>query len=107
MASPDQRPQAAMEITLQRSDLLKELSVTQGIVERKATIPILSSFLLEAGDGKVVITATDLDSSLRTSCIAQVKKPGSCTLPTRKLCDYVAFTLTLPSKSNAYFTWSP
>ena len=93
MASPDQRPQAAMEITLQRSDLLKELSVTQGIVERKTTIPILSSFLFEAGDCRVGITATDLDSSLRTSCVAQVKKPGSCTLPARKLYDYVALTL--------------
>jgi DNA polymerase-3 subunit beta len=89
MPSTDKRPEAAMEITLDRSDLLKELSVTQGVVERKATIPILASFLFEAGDGKLAITATDLDSSLHTSCPAQVKKTGSCTVPARKLHDYV------------------
>ncbi len=88
-SSSHAQPGQAMEITVERSDLLKELSVTQGIVERKTVIPILASFLFEAHDRNVAITATDLDSSLRTSCPAQVKKPGSCTLPARKLYDYV------------------
>jgi hypothetical protein len=35
------------------------------------------------------LTATDLDLSLRTSCNAKVKKEGSCTIPARKLHDYV------------------
>ncbi len=35
------------------------------------------------------ITATDLDQSIRTSCAAKVKKPGSCTIPARKLYDYI------------------
>jgi DNA polymerase-3 subunit beta len=88
---PSTREQAefGMEITIERSDLLKELSATQGIVERKVSIPILSSFLLEAAENRVMITGTDLDFSLRTSCPAQVKIPGACTLPARKLYDYV------------------
>jgi DNA polymerase-3 subunit beta len=65
------------------------LTATQGVVERKTTIPILSNFLFEATDGKLAITATDLDLSLRTSCSAKVKKEGSCTIPARKLYDYV------------------
>jgi DNA polymerase-3 subunit beta len=78
-----------------RQDLLRELSATQSVVERKTTIPILSNFLLEAtqgeGDGqdRLTITATDLDQSIRTSCTAKVKKPGACTIPARKLFDYV------------------
>src|ERR1700760_3365381 len=86
---------ATMEITVSRQDLLRELSATQSVVERKTTIPILSNFLLEATQGegdatdRLTITATDLDQSIRTSCAAKVKKPGACTIPARKLFDYV------------------
>lgn len=80
---------AAMEITVSKANLLKELTATQGVVERKTTIPILANFLFEASGDKLSITATDLDLSLRTSCPAKVKKDGSCTIPARKLHDYV------------------
>ncbi len=78
-----------MEITVSRSELLKELTATQGVVERKTTIPILSNYLFEAADDRLTLTATDLDLSLRTSCGTKVKKEGSCTIPARKLYDYV------------------
>ena len=55
-----------MEITVSRQDLLRELTATQSVVERKTTIPILSNFLLEADGDRIVITATDLDQSIRT-----------------------------------------
>ena len=80
---------SALEITISRQDLLRELTATQSVVERKTTIPILSNFLIEAEDGRITITATDLDQSIRTSCAAKVKKPGSCTIPARKLYDYI------------------
>jgi DNA polymerase-3 subunit beta len=85
----------AMEISVSRSELLRELTATQSVVERKTTIPILSNFLLEASvgedgePGKLTITATDLDQSIKTSCKAKVKKAGSCTIPARKLYDYI------------------
>src|SRR3989441_9358400 len=78
-----------MEITVSKFELLRELTATQGVVERKTTIPILSNYLLEAAGDKLSLTATDLDLSLRTSCNAKVKKEGSCTIPARKLHDYV------------------
>jgi DNA polymerase-3 subunit beta len=80
---------AVMEITVSRQDLVKELTATQSVVERKTTIPILSNFLIEAEDDRLNITATDLDQAIRTSTEAKVKKPGSCTIPARKLYDYV------------------
>jgi DNA polymerase-3 subunit beta len=80
---------ATMEISVSKSDLLKELTATQGVVERKTTIPILSNFLFEASSDRLAITATDLDLSLRTAAPAKVKKEGSCTVPARKLYDYV------------------
>ncbi len=86
-------PTGNLEITVSRAELLRELTAAQSVVERKTTIPILSNFLFEAGaegdQGKLTITATDLDQSLKTSCAAKVKKPGACTLPARKLFDYI------------------
>jgi DNA polymerase-3 subunit beta len=79
----------AMEITVSRAELLRELTATQSVVERKTTIPILSNFLIEAADDRLVITATDLDQSIKTSCAAKVKKSGACTIPARKLYDYI------------------
>ena len=78
-----------MEITVSKFELLRELAATQGVVERKTTIPILSNYLFEAAGDKLSLTATDLDLSLRTACAARVKKEGSCTVPARKLHDYV------------------
>jgi DNA polymerase III subunit beta len=37
-----------MEITVSKFELLRELTATQGVVERKTTIPILSNYLFEA-----------------------------------------------------------
>ena len=84
---------ASMEISVGRQEFLRELSATESVVERKTTIPILSNFLLEAGaagaEDRLTIMATDLDQSIRTSCAAKVKTPGSCTMPARKLYDYI------------------
>ena len=88
--TPDvEAPTGNLEITVSRAELLRELTAAQSVVERKTTIPILSNFLFEAQGERISITATDLDQSLRTSCPAKVKKPGACTIPARKLYDYI------------------
>jgi DNA polymerase III subunit beta len=78
-----------MEFTVSKADLVRELSLSQGVVEKKTTIPILSNVLLEAREDRLYLTATDLELGLRTSCPAKVKKSGSGTIPARKLLDYV------------------
>jgi DNA polymerase III subunit beta len=78
-----------MEFTVSKSDLVRELSLSQGVVEKKTTIPILSNVLLEAKDDRVTLTATDLELGIRCSCPARVKKEGSGTVPARKLLDFV------------------
>jgi len=78
-----------MEFTVQRADLLKELTLSQGVVERKTTIPILSNILLEASGDSLQMTATDLELGIRNSCPANVKKGGATTVPAKKLFDYV------------------
>jgi DNA polymerase-3 subunit beta len=94
LATPTSTTQGSvMEISVTRQDLLKELTAIQSVVERKTTIPILSNFLVEVVEGpeggQLLITATDLDQAIRTSAKVKVKKAGSCTIPARKLYDYV------------------
>src|SRR5260370_39586558 len=79
----------AMEFSVKKSALLDELITTQGVVERKPTIPILSNLLVEAKGSQLIITATDLELSIRTSCEAKVKKEGAGTIPAKKLLELV------------------
>jgi DNA polymerase-3 subunit beta len=78
-----------MEFTVSKADLVRELSLSQGVVEKKTTIPILSNVLLEASGDRATLTATDLELGIRCSCPARVKKEGSGTVPARKLLDFV------------------
>ena len=73
-----------MEFTAKKDELLRELSLIQGIVERKNTIPILANVLIEASEDRVQLAATDLDVSLRCSVGATVVKPGALTLSAKK-----------------------
>jgi DNA polymerase-3 subunit beta len=78
-----------MEILVRRTDLVKELQLVQGIVERKSSIPILSNVLAEAKGGELRISATDLDVSVRCGCAAQVVEEGAVTLGAKKLYEIV------------------
>ena len=78
-----------MEFVVRKNDLLKELALLQGIVERKNTIPILANVLLDASKEGVALLATDLDVGLRSRCDATVSKPGTLTLPAKKLFEIV------------------
>jgi DNA polymerase III subunit beta len=78
-----------MELVVRKNDLLRELQLFQGIVERKNTIPILANVLLEAKGDQVRFLATDLEVALRSACQASVAKGGSLTLPAKKLYEIV------------------
>lgn len=78
-----------MEFTVTKSALLNELNLTQGVVEKKTTIPILSNLLLEASDTLLRVSATDLELGVRCGCPAKVKKEGSGTVPAKRLLEIV------------------
>jgi DNA polymerase III subunit beta len=78
-----------MEFTVSKADLVRELNLSQGVVEKKTTIPILSNVLLEASGERVLLTATDLELGIRCACAARVQKEGAGTIPARRLLDYV------------------
>ncbi len=74
-----------MEISVRKGDLVRELQLVQGIVERKTSIPVLSNVLVEAKGAELKLAATDLDVSLRCGCAAEVMKDGALTLGAKKL----------------------
>jgi DNA polymerase-3 subunit beta len=78
-----------MELVVRKNELLRELQLFQGIVERKNTIPILANVLLEAKGDQVRMLATDLEVALRSQCQASVAKGGSLTLPAKKLYEII------------------
>lgn len=78
-----------MEFTVSKTDLVRELGLSQGVVEKKTTIPILSNVLLEARGDRLIMTATDLELGICSSCPAAVRKEGAGTIPAKKLLDYV------------------
>jgi DNA polymerase-3 subunit beta len=78
-----------MELVVGKNQLLRELQLFQGIVERKNTIPILANVLIEAKDNEVRMLATDLEVALRSKCDAMVAKGGSLTLPAKKLYEII------------------
>src|SRR6476659_3213655 len=78
-----------MELVVRKTDLLRELQLFQGIVERKNTIPILANVLIEAAGSEVKLLATDLEVGLRSRCQASVAKGGSLTLPAKKLYEII------------------
>ncbi len=78
-----------MELVVRKTDLLRELQLLQGIVERKNTIPILANVLMEAEGNEIRMLATDLDVGLRARCEASVARGGTLTLPAKKLFEIV------------------
>ena len=78
-----------MEFSVNKADLVRELNLSQGVVERKTTIPILSNILIEASGDELTLTATDLELGIRCEAPAKVKTAGAGTIPAKKLLDYV------------------
>lgn len=75
-----------MEFIINPSLLKDELSLLAPVIERKATIPVLSKIKLETNlQGELVLTATDLDVTMRSSNVTEVLQSGSILVEGRKL----------------------
>jgi DNA polymerase-3 subunit beta len=81
-----------MELKITAADLAKALARSQGIVERKSTMPILSHVLLEARKGNALhVSATDLDLSVSSEHTTNVEvvKEGALAVPAKNLFEIV------------------
>lgn len=78
-----------MEFKIKKDDLFRGLQKVQGIVAPKGAMPILSNILLEAREGEIAISATDLDMGVEGQYPAQVAAPGKLTINAKKFFDIV------------------
>jgi DNA polymerase-3 subunit beta len=78
-----------MNITIERTALLRSLGHVQSVVERRTTIPILSNVLLRAGNSELSLAATDMDLEIVETVPAVVARAGGTTAPAHTLYDIV------------------
>jgi DNA polymerase-3 subunit beta len=76
-----------MKFSAPREAILKPLQAVIGVVERRQTMPILSHILLRVIDGKLAITASDLEVELVAETAVDTKAVGEITVPGRKFYD--------------------
>ena len=76
-----------MKLTTNREELVSKLSIVSRAVSTRAATQALSGILLSASEGKLTLTATDLDLGLRTDLEAEIENEGSVLLPGRLLAD--------------------
>lgn len=78
-----------MQFTVEKEVLLRGLTRVQGIVEKRTTLPVLSNVLIEAADGEICLTATDLEVGMRSSYPAQIQTAGKTTVSAKKFYEIV------------------
>jgi DNA polymerase III subunit beta len=65
------------------------LQLVSSAVPSRTTLPVLSNILVEALDGSIQMTATDLDLAIATRSSADVKAEGALTVPAKRLFELV------------------
>ena len=77
-----------MNVTSSRESFLRPLQAVIGVVERRQTMPILANVLLQAKDGRLSMTASDLEVEMVAETdVDDIKVPGDITVPARKMLD--------------------
>jgi DNA polymerase-3 subunit beta len=74
-----------MKFRIARDAFLDSLQQVQHVVSNRTTLPILSNVLIEAADGSLRLTTTDLDVGVSGTVEAEVSKEGATTLPVKRL----------------------
>ena len=77
------------EVVVDREKLQRALAHVSSIIGARSTLPLLGNVLIEAEDGKLTLTTTDLEMRMTTSIEADVETAGKTTLPARKLVSLV------------------
>lgn len=78
-----------MKFSIDKQNIIDELQLIQGIVEKRNMMPILANILVEVSDKEVHLTGTDLEVGLKTHFAAEVEEPGSITVSGKKIFEIV------------------
>ena len=90
-----------MKLMAEREKLLAPLQAVIGVVERRQTMPVLANVLLGVSQGRLSVTATDLEVELVAATEVTVQQTGDITVPGRKFLDILR---ALPEKVTVAIT---
>ena len=76
-----------MKLSVTRDSLHSGMGAVSATIPTKTTLPVLSNILLDARDGKLTLSGTDLDISVSVSIDAEVEEEGSVTVPAKKFAE--------------------
>lgn len=79
-----------MLVSILSENLSKKISFLNHAVSSRAQLPILSNFLMQAKDGKLTISATDLEIGIVCSVAASIEEEGEVTVPAKNFVDLVS-----------------
>jgi len=79
-----------MKITFLSDNLAKKISFLNHAVSTRGQLPILSNYLLEAKNGKLTISATDLEIGISSTIPVNVEKEGKTTIPAKNFSDLLS-----------------
>jgi DNA polymerase-3 subunit beta len=80
---------SSLELTIDKSKLLKALGHVQSVVERRNTIAILSNVKIEAYNGEISLTATDMDIAISEKIVADIAQEGALTVSAHTLYEII------------------
>jgi DNA polymerase-3 subunit beta len=79
----------SMKLTCARTELAERLAIVGRGLSMRPTVQIFAGVLMQAGSGRLDLSATDMELSIRTSLDADVGGEGSAVVPGRLLGDIV------------------
>ena len=74
-----------MKIQIPKQELSSAVNTVKGVVSQKSALPILSHILMEADNGRLKLTATDLKVSIECTVDCTVEEAGSLTVSAQRL----------------------
>ena len=78
-----------MKFKISKIKIFKCLSHLHGIVDKKNTLPVLSNILIEAEDNTLILSATDMDISIKETISCNIIDTGSTTLNAQMIFDII------------------
>jgi DNA polymerase III subunit beta len=79
----------SMKLTCARSELAEQLAIVGRGLSMRPTVQIFAGVLMQAGSGRLELSATDMELSIRTGLDADVDGQGAAVVPGRLLSDIV------------------
>jgi DNA polymerase-3 subunit beta len=78
-----------MKFSIDKEEILRELQLLQGIVEKRSTMPILANILINASGKELELTGTDLEVGLKTHFPAYIEEEGAVTVSGKKIFEII------------------